>query len=64
MTRKIEKEVTIDPTPEEAWQALADAELINRWCAPEARRAGRGRQHAHVLGLGFEGEAEATLASA
>jgi uncharacterized protein YndB with AHSA1/START domain len=55
MSRKIEKEVTIEATPEEVWRALTEAELINCWFGPEARvTPGVGGSLLVSWGPGFE----------
>lgn len=37
MTKKIEKEIAIDATPEEVWRALSEGEQLKRWFPLDAR---------------------------
>lgn len=55
-TRSIEKSVTINAPPEEVWKAIAEAEGIKAWFAPDAQvTPGVGGKVFASWGPGFEG---------
>ena len=57
-SRKHEFEIEIGATPEELWQAMTEAEGIQRWFAPEARvTPGEGGKVTLSWGPGMEGTA-------